>query len=110
MAWFLFDTLAIPLCDNRKNRMLKFLFYLGVRVRGCVYNYTHQMDSLSALRIKHINFAFISYTIVDIEQESQLQKKMALELLLLSAFQSFRIQFPPLEQFVSQNEYEKINT
>jgi hypothetical protein len=25
-------------------------------------------------------------------------------------FQSFRTQFPPLEQFVSQNEYEKINT
>jgi hypothetical protein len=90
--------------------MLKFLFYLGVRVRGCVYNYTHQMDSLSAIRIKHINFAFISYTIVDIEQERQSHEKMPLGQLLVTAFQLFRTQFPPLEQFVSQNEYEKINT
>ena len=89
--------------------MLKFLFYLGVRVRGCVYNYIHEMGLLSAIRIKHINFAFISYTIVDIEQESQLHKKRALELLLLSAFQLFRTQFPPLEQLVSQYKYEKIN-
>lgn len=90
--------------------MLKFLLNLGVRVRGCVYNYIHQMGSLSSIRIKHINFAFISYTVVDIEQEHPKFKKYAPILLIWIAFQSFRTQFPPLEQFVSQNEYEKINT
>lgn len=90
--------------------MLKFLFNLGVEVRECVYNYIHQMGSISSIRIMHINFAFISYTIVDIEQESRSHKKMASGLFLVTAFQSFRTQFPPLEQFVSQNQYEKINT
>ena len=89
--------------------MLKFLFYLGVRVRGCVYNYIHEMGLLSAIRIKHINFAFISYTIVDIEQERQSHEKMPLGQLLVTAFQLFRTQFPPLEQLVSQYKYEKIN-
>jgi hypothetical protein len=90
--------------------MLKFLFNLGVRIRGCVYNYIHQMGSLSAIRTKDINFAFISYTIVDIEQERRSGRKYAKMLFIWIAFQSFRTQFPPLEQFVSQNEYEKINT
>jgi hypothetical protein len=90
--------------------MSKFLFNLGVRICGCVYNYIHEMGSLSAIRIKHINFAFINYTIVDIEQERQSHKKMASGPFLVTAFQLFRTQFPPLEQIVSQNEYEKINT
>ena len=90
--------------------MLKFLFNLGVEVRDCVYNYIHQTGLLSSIRIKHINFAFISYTIVDIEQERMSGKNYAFTFFIWIAFRSFRTQFPPFEQFVSQNEYEKINT
>ncbi len=76
----------------------------------CVYNYRHIIAMLSEFIQMRCNFVITKSTIVDIE----LQQLACFEMCFLISEQPkslpFRNQKPTLAQFVSQNEYEKINT